>query len=146
MSSYESAILNWQPIIGLEIHVQLSTNTKMFSSCEWGYGKSPNTLVCPLTMAYPGTLPVINKKAVENAVIIGKALNCKINNYSEFSRKHYFYPDLAKGYQISQYDKPICGVGFLNIELESKIYKINITRAHLEEDAGKLLHLSLIHI
>ena len=140
MSSYESAILNWQPIIGLEIHVQLSTNTKMFSSCEWEYGKSPNTLVCPLTMAYPGTLPVINKKAVENAVIIGKALNCKINNYSEFSRKHYFYPDLPKGYQISQYDKPICGVGFLDIELESEVYKINITRAHLEEDAGKLLH------
>ncbi len=140
MSRYESAILNWQPVIGLEIHVQLSTDTKMFSACEWGYGKSPNTLVCPLTMAYPGTLPIINKKAVEKAVVIGKALNCKINNYSEFSRKHYFYPDLPKGYQISQYDKPICGKGFLNVEVDSEIYKVNITRAHLEEDSGKLLH------
>ena len=140
MSRYESAILNWQPVIGLEIHVQLSTDTKMFSACEWGYGKSPNTLVCPLTMAYPGTLPIINKKAVEKAVVIGKALNCKINNYSEFSRKHYFYPDLPKGYQISQYDKPICGKGFLNVKVDSEIYKINITRAHLEEDSGKLMH------
>ena len=142
MSSYESTILNWEPVIGLEIHVQLLTKTKMFSACEWEYGKSPNTLVCPLTMAYPGTLPVVNKKAVENAIMIGKALNCKINNESEFSRKHYFYPDLPKGYQISQYDKPICGKGFLNIECNSKKYKINITRAHLEEDSGKFLHAS----
>jgi len=140
MSNYESVIKDWQPVIGLEIHLQLSTKTKMFSSCEWGYGKSPNTLACPLTMAYPGTLPVINKKAVEKAVMIGKALNCDINNHSEFSRKHYFYPDLPKGYQISQYDKPICGKGHLDIESDSNIHRINITRAHLEEDSGKLLH------
>ena len=140
MNDYESVIQSWQPVIGLEIHLQLSTKTKMFSSCEWGYGKSPNSLTCPLTMAYPGTLPVINRKAVEKAVMIGKALNCEINNHSEFSRKHYFYPDLPKGYQISQYDKPICGKGYLDIELDSKVHRVNITRAHLEEDAGKLLH------
>ena len=139
-SNYDSVVLDWQPVIGLEVHVQLSTNTKMFSACEWGYGNSPNTLTCPLTMAYPGTLPVINKKAVENAIIIGKTLNCKINNYSEFSRKHYFYPDLPKGYQISQYDKPICGAGYLEIKDKLGVHKVNITRAHLEEDAGKLLH------
>lgn len=119
MNNYESAILNWEPVIGLEIHVQLLTNTKMFSNCDWEYGKSPNTLTCPLTMAYPGTLPLVNKKAVENAIMIGKALNCKINNYSEFSRKHYFYPDLPKGYQISQYDKPICGIGYHRYMLKS---------------------------
>tara|TARA_Y100000996_G_scaffold121156_1_gene90803 strand:- start:2442 stop:3893 length:1452 start_codon:yes stop_codon:yes gene_type:complete len=140
MGDYKNLITKWQPVIGLEIHLQLSTKTKMFSSCEWGYGKSPNSLTCPLTMAYPGTLPVVNQKAVEKAVMVGKALNCKINNYSQFSRKHYFYPDLPKGYQISQYDKPICGMGYLDIENNSKMDRINITRAHLEEDAGKFLH------
>ena len=140
MINYEEIIKAWQPVIGLEIHVQLSTKTKMFSSCKWGYGESPNSLICPLTMALPGTLPVINKKAVEKAVMIGKALNCKINNKSVFSRKHYFYPDLPKGYQISQFDQPICGKGFLDVEINSEMKRVNITRAHLEEDAGKLMH------
>ena len=140
MSEYKTILSNWQPVIGVEIHVQLQTKTKMFSSCEWRYGESPNTLTCPLTMAYPGTLPVINKKAVDAAIMIGHALNCKINQYSEFSRKHYFYPDLPKGYQISQFDKPICGKGSLKVKLDDKNYNIGITRAHLEEDAGKLIH------
>ena len=140
MTNYNTLLYEWTPVIGVEIHVQLLTKTKMFSSCEWNYGKSPNTLTCPLTMAYPGTLPVVNKEAVHKAVMVGKALNCDINNHSEFSRKHYFYPDLPKGYQISQYDKPICGQGHLNVELDEGSHLINITRAHLEEDAGKLLH------
>ena len=140
MSNYNEIVKRWQPVIGLEIHLQLSTKTKMFSSCEWGYGKSPNTLTCPLTMAYPGTLPVVNQEAVKKAIMIGKALNCNINNHSEFSRKHYFYPDLPKGYQISQYDKPICGKGYLDLKTESDSFRVGITRAHLEEDAGKFLH------
>ena len=140
MNEYNEIVKTYQPVIGLEIHVQLSTKTKMFSACKWGYGESPNTLICPLTMAFPGTLPVINEKAVEKAIMIGKALNCKINNYSEFSRKHYFYPDLPKGYQISQFDKPICGKGYLDVKINSDIERVNITRAHLEEDAGKLIH------
>ncbi len=140
MNEYNEIVKTYQPVIGLEIHVQLSTKTKMFSACKWGYGESPNTLICPLTMAFPGTLPVINEKAVEKAIMIGKALNCKINNYSEFSRKHYFYPDLPKGYQISQFDKPICGKGYLDVKINSDIERVNITRAHLEEDAGKLMH------
>ena len=140
MNNYKSITSNWQPVIGVEIHVQLQTETKMFSPCKWQYGEPPNTLTCPVTMAYPGTLPIINKKAVNSAIMIGHALNCKINRYSEFSRKHYFYPDLPKGYQISQFDKPICGKGNLNVEFNNKNYNIAITRAHLEEDAGKLIH------
>ncbi|MAV64234.1 MAG: Asp-tRNA(Asn)/Glu-tRNA(Gln) amidotransferase GatCAB subunit B [Candidatus Marinimicrobia bacterium] len=136
----DSSIRNWEAVIGLEIHVQLQTQTKMFSSCKWNYGESPNTLTCPLTMAYPGSLPTINKKAVDSAIMIGNALKCKINKYSEFSRKHYFYPDLPKGYQISQFDKPICGKGNLKVEVNKRFCDIGITRAHLEEDAGKLIH------
>ena len=140
MSDYKTLLSEWTPVIGVEIHVQLLTKTKMFSACAWNSGESPNTLTCPVTMAYPGTLPVINKEAVNKAVMVGKALNCAINNYSEFSRKHYFYPDLPKGYQISQFDKPICGAGYLEVDLDNALHSINITRAHLEEDSGKFLH------
>ena len=140
MSNYTTLLSDWVPVIGVEIHVQLLTKTKMFSACAWNSGESPNTLTCPLTMAYPGTLPVVNKEAVNKAVMVGKALNCIINNYSEFSRKHYFYPDLPKGYQISQFDKPICGKGYLEVDLDNALHSINITRAHLEEDSGKFLH------
>ena len=140
MNNFNTILGSWTPVIGVEIHLQLLTKTKMFSSCAWDYNESPNTLTCPVTMAYPGTLPIINKEAVIKAVMVGKALNCDINNFSEFSRKHYFYPDLPKGYQISQYDKPICGKGFLEVDLDNSSHTINITRAHLEEDSGKMLH------
>ncbi len=140
MSNFNILLSEWTPVIGVEIHVQLLTKTKMFSSCAWDYNESPNTLTCPVTMAYPGTLPTINMEAVNKAVMIGKALNCVVNKFSEFSRKHYFYPDLPKGYQISQNDMPICGKGVLEVKLGDRQHFINITRAHLEEDSGKMLH------
>ena len=128
---------NWKMVIGLEVHVQLNTKTKMFTSSNWGYGESPNTQICPITLGYPGTLPTINTSAVEKGMLIGLSLNCRINKLTKFSRKHYFYPDLPKGYQISQFDDPLCEDGFMRISDEKKI---SIVRAHLEEDAGKTIH------
>ena len=130
----------WESVIGLEVHVQLSTNTKMFCSCKWSYGELPNTLTCPRCLGLPGALPVVNKKAVEYAIKIGHALNCEIRSETTFSRKNYFYPDLPKGYQISQSNDPICENGFLEINDSDSIKKIGITRAHMEEDSGKLIH------
>ena len=130
----------WEPVIGLEVHVQLSTDTKMFCSCKWEYGQPPNTLTCPRCLGMPGALPITNGKAVEYAIKIGYALNCSIRTDTSFSRKNYFYPDLPKGYQISQFNDPICENGFLEINDKSGIKKIGVTRAHMEEDAGKLIH------
>jgi len=130
----------WESVIGLEVHVQLSTDTKMFCSCKWSYGELPNTLTCPRCLGMPGALPVVNKKAIEYAITIGHALNCKIRSETTFSRKNYFYPDLPKGYQISQFNDPICEKGFLEINDSDGVKKIGITRAHMEEDAGKLIH------
>ena len=124
-------------IIGLEVHVQLNTKTKMFTSSDWSYGESPNTQICPITLGYPGTLPTINALAVEKGILIGLSLNCRINQLTKFARKHYFYPDLPKGYQISQFEDPLCEDGYIHI---SDGRKINIVRAHLEEDAGKTIH------
>lgn len=130
-----------ETIIGLEIHVQLKTKSKMFCSCDNNAeGKKPNSLVCPVCMAHPGTLPVINRQAVEWTVMTGLALNCEIPENSKFDRKNYFYPDLPKGYQISQYDMPLCSGGYLSILVDGKNKKINLERIHLEEDAGKLTH------
>jgi aspartyl-tRNA(Asn)/glutamyl-tRNA(Gln) amidotransferase subunit B len=127
---------DWEPVIGLEIHVQLNTATKMFCACENRFGAEPNTLTCPLCLGHPGVLPVINQGAVEKAIQIGLALNCQIAPRSVFHRKNYFYPDSPKAYQISQYDEPICLQGHLEVDGA----RIGITRAHLEEDAAKLVH------
>ncbi len=131
----------WEAVIGLEIHVQLNTKTKLFCGCPVSFGDEPNTNVCPLCLGHPGTLPALNERAVEYAVKIGLALDCEIAPYTIFHRKNYFYPDLAKGYQISQYDLPLSFGGHLDVELEDgSVHRVGITRAHLEDDAAKLVH------
>ena len=131
---------NYETVIGLEVHVQLDTDSKIFCSCSTEFGSEPNTNTCPVCLGLPGTLPVLNKKAVDYLVMTGLALNCEIATYSKFDRKNYFYPDLPKAYQISQYDLPIAKDGFIEVETEAGTHKIGITRIHLEEDAGKLIH------
>ena len=131
---------DYEAIIGLEVHAELSTKTKIFCSCPTDFGGKPNTQVCPICMAMPGALPVLNKKVVEYAVKAGLATNCEITSVSKNDRKNYFYPDLPKSYQISQFDKPLCVGGNIEIETENGIKNIGITRIHIEEDAGKLNH------
>ena len=131
---------DYEVVMGLEVHAELSTKTKIFCSCPTAFGAAPNTQTCPICMAMPGTLPVLNEKVVEYAVKAGLATNCEISKDSKNDRKNYFYPDLPKAYQISQYDKPLCYKGYIEIETSEGKKKIGITRIHIEEDAGKLNH------
>ncbi len=133
-------LAKYEPVIGLEVHVQLATRTKIYCGCPTGFGAPPNTNVCPVCLGLPGALPVLNRQAVDMAIKAGLALNCRIRPVSRLARKNYFYPDLPKGYQISQYDEPLAEHGWVDILLETGKKRIGVTRVHLEDDAGKSLH------
>ncbi|GGM19493.1 Asp-tRNA(Asn)/Glu-tRNA(Gln) amidotransferase subunit GatB [Dactylosporangium sucinum] len=139
--SYEEAVARFEPVIGLETHVELGTNTKMFCGCPTAFGAEPNTQVCPVCLGLPGALPVANRAAIEATIRIGLALNCSIAPWGRFARKNYFYPDMPKNFQISQYDEPLCVEGYLDVDVDGELVRIGIERVHLEEDTGKSLHV-----
>src|SRR5437868_10509851 len=140
------AIAKYEPVIGLEVHAQLATATKIFCGCPTGFGAPPNTNVCPVCLGMPGALPVLSRTAVELAIKAGLALNCRVRPHSRFARKNYFYPDLPKGYQTSQYDEPLAERGFVDITVDGThpdggpSRRIGVTRVHMEDDAGKSIH------
>src|SRR5246500_2650531 len=138
---YDDVIARYDPVLGLEVHVELSTATKMFCGCATTFGAEPNTQVCPTCLGLPGSLPVVNRTAVESAMRIGLALNCEIAPWCRFARKNYFSPDMPKNFQTSQYDEPLCTDGWLDVVVEGRTVRVGIERVHLEEDTGKSLHM-----
>ncbi|GAB2727222.1 Asp-tRNA(Asn)/Glu-tRNA(Gln) amidotransferase subunit GatB [Nocardioides pakistanensis] len=141
LMSFEEALERFDPVMGLEVHVELNTVTKMFCGCPTEFGADPNTQVCPTCLGLPGAMPVVNGKAVESAIRIGLALNCSIASWCRFARKNYFYPDMPKNFQTSQYDEPIAFDGWTEVEVDGETYRVDIERAHMEEDTGKSLHV-----
>src|SRR3989344_1451528 len=140
MAPKKSRDMSYEPVIGLEVHAQLKTKSKLFCGCSAAFEASENVYTCPVCTGMPGSLPVLNKTAVDFAIKMALATHCRVNEYSVFSRKNYFYPDLPKGYQISQYDKPLAEKGTVEIETDGKRKKIGLIRIHMEEDAGKNVH------
>jgi aspartyl-tRNA(Asn)/glutamyl-tRNA(Gln) amidotransferase subunit B len=140
-SEVEHVVRRYDPVIGLEVHVELGTRTKMFCGCPTAFGAEPNTQVCPVCLGLPGSLPVANRAAVEATIRIGLALHCEIASWCRFARKNYFYPDMPKNFQISQYDEPLCTGGWLDVDVDGEVVRVGIERVHLEEDTGKTLHL-----
>ncbi|WP_174876131.1 Asp-tRNA(Asn)/Glu-tRNA(Gln) amidotransferase subunit GatB [Acrocarpospora corrugata] len=138
---YDEALAQFEPVLGLETHVELGTVSKMFCGCPTAFGAPPNTHVCPVCLALPGSLPTANEMAIESTIRIGLALNCSIAGWCRFARKNYFYPDMPKNYQISQYDEPLCFDGYLDVEVDGRTVRIEIERVHLEEDTGKSTHV-----
>jgi aspartyl-tRNA(Asn)/glutamyl-tRNA(Gln) amidotransferase subunit B len=138
---YDEALKVYEPVIGLETHVELGTITKMFCGCPTTFGLPPNSAVCPVCLGLPGSLPVANRASIEYTIRIGLALNCSIATWCRFARKNYFYPDMPKDFQISQYDEPLCTDGYLDVEVEGQKFRVGIERVHLEEDTGKSLHM-----
>ena len=138
---YEDALAKFEPVLGLETHIELGTTSKMFCGCPTTFGAEPNTQVCPVCLGLPGSLPVTNHAAIEGIIKIGLALNCEIVEWCRFARKNYFYPDMPKDYQISQYDEPLCIEGHLDVEVDGETYRVEIERVHMEEDTGKSLHV-----
>jgi aspartyl-tRNA(Asn)/glutamyl-tRNA(Gln) amidotransferase subunit B len=138
---FDDVLTRYEPLIGLETHVELGTASKMFCGCSTTFGAEPNTQTCPVCLGLPGSLPVANAAAIEATIRIGLALGCRIASWSRFARKNYFYPDIPKGFQTTQYDEPLCTAGHLDVELDGEIYRVEIERVHLEEDTGKNLHV-----